>query len=188
MPPALRHLEQKSKEQQVQIADLGSKLNSAWPPRSRSWRAIAPSSSAACARRWGSREDIRIVGDRFVFQSEVLFASGSAEIGHGRPRPARHAGDHADPDHARKSRTTSTGCSASDGHTDKRPITQQPLSIELELSTARAIAVVKYLASKGIPENKLAAARLRRVQPTRSGDSEDAYTKNRRIEFKLDQR
>jgi len=75
-----------------------------------------------------------------------------------------------------------------DGHTDKRPITSSQYASNWELSTARAIAVVKYLASRGIPEDRLAAAGFAEFSPLDPGDSDEAYTKNRRIEFKLDQR
>jgi chemotaxis protein MotB len=135
----------------------------------------------------GDRQDIRIVGDRFVFQSEVLFDSGSADIGQ------------AGRDQLDTLATTLilimneipsdiNWVLRVDGHTDKRPITNSNFASNWELSTARAISVVKYLASKGIPEERLAAAGFAEFSPLDPGDGEDAYTKNRRIEFKLDQR
>jgi chemotaxis protein MotB len=184
---ALDASETKSKEQQVQIADLGSKLNSALASKVEELARYRSEFFGRLREALGDRQDIRIVGDRFVFQSEVLFASGSAEIGD------------AGRDQLDTLATTLILITKEipddinwvlrvDGHTDKRPITSGLYPSNWELSTARAIAVVKYLASKGIPENKLAAAGFAEFSPLDPGDNEDAYTKNRRIEFKLDQR
>jgi chemotaxis protein MotB len=184
---ALEASEQKSKEQQVQIADLGSKLNSALASKVEELARYRSEFFGRLREALGDRQDIRIVGDRFVFQSEVLFASGSAEIGQ------------AGRDQLDTLATTLILITKEipadinwvlrvDGHTDKRPITSGLYPSNWELSTARAIAVVKYLASKGIPEDKLAAAGFAEFSPLDPADNEDAYTKNRRIEFKLDQR
>jgi chemotaxis protein MotB len=184
---ALEASENKSKEQQVQIADLGSKLNSALASKVEELARYRSEFFGRLREALGDRQDIRIVGDRFVFQSEVLFASGSADIGD------------AGRDQLDTLATTLILITKEipedinwvlrvDGHTDKRPITSGLYPSNWELSTARAIAVVKYLASKGIPENKLAAAGFAEFSPLDPGDNEDAYTKNRRIEFKLDQR
>ena len=184
---ALDASEKKSKEQQVQIADLGSKLNSALASKVEELARYRSEFFGRLREALGDRQDIRIVGDRFVFQSEVLFASGSADIGD------------AGRDQLDTLATTLILITKEipddinwvlrvDGHTDKRPITSGLYPSNWELSTARAIAVVKYLASKGIPENKLAAAGFAEFSPLDPGDSDEAYTKNRRIEFKLDQR
>jgi chemotaxis protein MotB len=184
---ALEASAQKSKEQQVQIADLGSKLNSALASKVEELARYRSEFFGRLREALGDRQDIRIVGDRFVFQSEVLFDSGSAEIGQ------------AGRDQLDTLATTLILITKEipddinwvlrvDGHTDKRPITSGLYASNWELSTARAISVVKYLASKGIPENRLAAAGFAEFSPLDPGDSEDAFTKNRRIEFKLDQR
>jgi chemotaxis protein MotB len=184
---ALEASENKSKEQQVQIADLGSKLNSALASKVEELARYRSEFFGRLREALGERQDIRIVGDRFVFQSEVLFASGSAEIGD------------AGRDQLDTLATTLILITKEipedinwvlrvDGHTDKRPITSGLYPSNWELSTARAIAVVKYLASKGIPENKLAAAGFAEFSPLDPGDDDAALTKNRRIEFKLDQR
>ena len=184
---ALELSEQKSKEQQVQIVDLGSKLNAALASKVEELARYRSEFFGRLREALGDRQDIRIVGDRFVFQSEVLFDSGSADIGQ------------AGQEQLDKLATTLiliTGEIPSDinwvlrvdGHTDKRPITSGLYPSNWELSTARAIAVVKYLASRGIPENRLAAAGFAEFSPLDPADNEDAYTKNRRIEFKLDQR
>jgi len=184
---ALNASEQKSKEQQVQIADLGSKLNAALASKVEELARYRSEFFGRLREALGQREDIRIVGDRFVFQSEVLFASGSADIGA------------AGRDQLDTLATTLILITKEipddidwvlriDGHTDKRPITSGLYASNWELSTARAISVLKYLASKGIPENRLAAAGFAEFSPIDSGDSEEALTRNRRIEFKLDQR
>jgi len=184
---ALEASENKSKAQQVQIADLGSKLNSALASKVEELARYRSEFFGRLREALGDRQDIRIVGDRFVFQSEVLFASGSAEIGD------------AGRDQLDTLATTLILITKEipedinwvlrvDGHTDKRPITSGLYPSNWELSTARAIAVVKYLASKGIPENKLAAAGFAEFSPLDPGDDDAALTKNRRIEFKLDQR
>jgi chemotaxis protein MotB len=147
---ALEASENKSKEQQVQIADLGSKLNSALASKVEELARYRSEFFGRLREALGDRQDIRIVGDRFVFQSEVLFASGSAEIGD------------AGRDQLDTLATTLILITKEipedinwvlrvDGHTDKRPITSGLYPSNWELSTARAIAVVKYLASKGIP-------------------------------------
>ena len=186
---ALNASEQKSKEQQVQIADLGSKLNAALASKVEELARYRSEFFGRLREALGQRDDIRIVGDRFVFQSEVLFGSGSADIGQ------------AGRDQLDTLATTLILITKEipedinwvlrvDGHTDKRPITSTSglYPSNWELSTARAIAVVKYLASKGIPENRMAAAGFAEFSPLDNGDNDDAYTKNRRIEFKLDQR
>jgi chemotaxis protein MotB len=184
---ALDASETKSKEQQVQIADLGSKLNSALASKVEELARYRSEFFGRLREALGDRPDIRIVGDRFVFQSEVLFDSGSADIG-----PAGR-------DQLDTLATTLILITKDipddinwvlrvDGHTDKRPIASSNYASNWELSTARAISVVKYLASRGIPENRLAAAGFAEFSPLDPGDSEEALTKNRRIEFKLDQR
>jgi chemotaxis protein MotB len=184
---ALDASEKKSKDQQVQIAELGSKLNAALASKVEELARYRSEFFGRLREALGDRQDIRIVGDRFVFQSEVLFDSGSADIGQ------------AGRDQLDTLATTLILITKEipddinwvlrvDGHTDKRPINSGIYASNWELSTARAIAVVKYLASRGIPESRLAAAGFAEFSPLDNGDSEDAYTKNRRIEFKLDQR
>ena len=101
------------------------------------------------------------MGDRSVFQSEVLFPSGSAEI---------------------------HWILEVDGYTDKRPIASQRFPSNWELSSARATAVVKFLIASGLPPEHLSATGFGEFQPIDPGESETAYAKNRRIELKLTQR
>jgi len=135
----------------------------------------------------GNRPDVTIVGDRFVFQSEVLFAPGSAEL-------ADNAKKQLDPviaglkDIGAKIPSDINWVLRIDGHTDKRPIHTAEFPSNWELSTARAISVVRYAIEQGIPASRLAATGFADNQPISLGDSEEAYRKNRRIELKLTER
>ncbi len=135
----------------------------------------------------GDRPDIRIVGDRFVFQSEVLFAPGSADLG----EDAKHQLDPviaALQEISAKIPPDINWVLQVDGHTDRRPIDNAQFPSNWELSAARAISVVRYAISQGIPPNRLAAAGFADKQPLDPGTSEEAYRRNRRIELKLTER
>ena len=130
---------------------------------------------------------IRIVGDRFVFQSEVLFGSGSATLeAAGRGQMAQLAqtlltiAEDIPPDIPWILRV--------DGHTDRVPIATSQFASNWELSSARAISVVQYLIERGIPPGRLAATGFGEFQPLDARDDEIAYRRNRRIEFKLTER
>jgi chemotaxis protein MotB len=132
----------------------------------------------------GAHPDMRVEGERFVFQSEVLFESGSAEIG--------EAGKRQLVELARSLHIISRDIPSEidwvlrvDGHTDRRPIANADFPSNWELSTARAIAVVRFLIRQGVPPYRLAAAGFGEFQPLDAGDDEIAYRRNRRIEFKL---
>ncbi|MEZ5826584.1 MAG: OmpA family protein [Geminicoccaceae bacterium] len=132
----------------------------------------------------GSREDVRIVGDRFVFQSEVLFASGEAGDRCWWPSalgPARSNTQGA----RERDRSDVPWVLQVDGHTDKRPISTPRFPSNWELSTARAISVARFLIDQGIPSDRVAARGLAEFQPLDNGESEEAYRRNRRIEIKL---
>ena len=72
-----------------------------------------------------------------------------------------------------------------DGHTDRIPINTPEFPSNWELSTARAVAVVRYLADKGVPEGRMAAAGFGEFFPVAEGGSAEALRQNRRIEIKL---
>ena len=135
----------------------------------------------------GDRSDIRIVGDRFVFQSEVLFAPGNAELGD----PAK---TQLDPVIAALKQISAeipkdiNWVLRIDGHTDKRPISNAQFPSNWELSAARAISVVRHMVAQGIPPDRVAAAGFADHQPLDPGDGEEAYRRNRRIELKLTER
>lgn len=185
---ALEISETKSKDQEVQIAELGRRLNTALASKVQELARYRSEFFGRLREILGNRDDIQIVGDRFVFQSEVFFDTASAELGpDGREQLDVLA-------------TTLILLMAEipsdldwvlriDGHTDSRPIRgSRDYPSNWELSTARAVAVVKYLASRGIPPERLAAAGFAEFRPLDAGDSEEAYRKNRRIEIKFDQR
>ncbi|WP_448190560.1 peptidoglycan -binding protein [Azospirillum sp. sgz301742] len=183
---ALNLSEKKSAEQQVQIADLGSRLNQALASKVQELARYRSEFFGRMREALGTRQDIRIVGDRFVFQSDVLFPSGSAELqdaGKKRMADLAHTllelGKSIPPDINWVLRV--------DGHTDIRPITRTFAS-NWELSAARAIAVVKFLIEQGIPAERLVAAGFGEWQPLDQGTSEEALARNRRIEIKFDQR
>ncbi len=134
----------------------------------------------------GNRKDIKIVGDRFVFQSEVLFGSGSADLS--APGEDRLEGlAKTLKDIMTKIPVRVSWVLRVDGHTDKRPIRGRYKS-NWELSAARAISVVKFLIEEGIPARRLVAAGFGEQHPVAKGDSKKAYARNRRIEFKITQR
>ncbi|HVM77484.1 MAG TPA: peptidoglycan -binding protein [Stellaceae bacterium] len=184
---ALDASEQKAKEQEVQIADLGRRLNVALANKVQELATYRSEFFGRLREILGNRPDIRIVGDRFVFQSEVLFPPGSADLSpEAKTELDLLAG--ALKDIAAKIPQEIPWVLRVDGHTDKRPISTPQFPSNWELSTARAIAVTKYLISQGIPPSRLAAAGFGEFQPIDPGEGEDAYRKNRRIEFKLTER
>lgn len=135
----------------------------------------------------GTRPDIRVVGDRFVFQSEVFFDAGQAVLKpEGRGELDKlgaiivDLGREMPPDLPWILRV--------DGHTDNRPIRSAQFPSNWNLSTARAVAVVEYLVSKGIPADRIAATGFGEFQPLDVANNDDAWRRNRRIEFKITER
>lgn len=132
-------------------------------------------------------ENIRVVGDRFLLPSELLFASGSAQLGmSGRQELDKLARVLLDV--VEKIPEDIDWILRIDGHTDRIPINTPAFPSNWELSTARAVAVVRYLAEQGIPEERMAAAGFGEFFPVAEGMSEEALRKNRRIEIKLTDR
>jgi chemotaxis protein MotB len=132
----------------------------------------------------GERQDVRIVGDRFVLPSELLFASGASSVGaegaaqlERLAQTLREVAATIPPDVDWVLRV--------DGHTDRLPVRSGPYTSNWELSAKRAISVVESLARAGIPANRLAATGFGENRPLDPGDDESAYRRNRRIEFKL---
>ena len=134
-----------------------------------------------------NRSDVSIVGDRFVFQSEVLFSKGETEIN---PAGARELNKLAEAIKQLEKEIPSdiAWVLRVDGHTDSDPIHTSLFKSNWELSAARAIAVVKQLVAKGVPPQRLVAAGFGEFQPIADGDSEEAKARNRRIELKLTER
>ncbi len=135
----------------------------------------------------GERSDIRVVGDRFVFQSEVLFDKGSAEVKSEGAFQLKTLAK-ALKDITRNIPKDIKWILRIDGHTDKLAINTAQFPSNWELSSARAIAVVRALAKEGIDPAYMVAAGFGEHQPLAEGSDENAFSRNRRIEFKLDQR
>ncbi|MEZ5864246.1 MAG: peptidoglycan -binding protein [Geminicoccaceae bacterium] len=170
--------------QSATIADLGERLNVALAAQVEELSRFRSDFFGRLRQVLGDRDDVRIVGDRFVFQSEVLFGSGEAEIGpEGRRQLAKLA-------------ATLSAIAAEipdelpwvlqvDGHTDRRPISTARFPSNWELSTARAISVAEFLIEQGIPPERVAARGFAEFQPLDPADTPSAYRRNRRIEIKL---
>jgi chemotaxis protein MotB len=183
----LSYAETKAKADQVQIADLGKRLNLALAGKVEELAQYRSEFFGRLREVLGNRPDIRIVGDRFVFQSEVLFPSGSAELTAG----GRTQIDSLARTLQQIAQQIPPGINwvlRVDGHTDKAPIATPQFPSNWELSTARATAVVKALIEDGIPPERLAAAGFGEYQPLDPANTPLAYQRNRRIELKLDQR
>ena len=184
---ALEASEAKAKEQKVQIVNLGSRLNAALASRVEELARYRSEFFGRLREVLGNRKDVRVEGDRFVFQSEVLFNSGSADlVGEGRDQISRLAGTLKEI--AGRIPKEIDWVLRVDGHTDRIPIHTAQFPSNWELSTARAVAVVKILIGEGLPPYRLAAAGFGEYRPLDTGGSLDALHRNRRIEFKLDNR
>jgi chemotaxis protein MotB len=184
---ALALAETRMREQDIEIEDLGNRLNLAMAEQVLRLMAFRSEFFGRLKQALGDNPDLRIEGDRFVFQSELLFATASADLGdEGRAQVRRLA-------------NTLSEVSARipddldwvlriDGHTDRRPITTAQFPSNWELSTARALAIVQYLVELGIDPRRLAATGFSDNHPLDDRDTELAYARNRRIEIKLTSR
>jgi chemotaxis protein MotB len=184
---ALDASEAKDRESQVKIADLGQRLNVALAKKVQELARYRSDFFGKLREVLGARADFQVVGDRFVFPADVLFDSGSADL---KPEAMPQIDKLAD---ALKQLETQIPSDIAwvlriDGHTDIKPITNVNFPSNWELSSARAISVVRYLIEHGIPANRLAAAGFGEFQPLDAGDSDEALAKNRRIELKLTER
>ena len=181
---ALEASEARDTESRTQIADLGRRLNLALAQRVQDLNRYRSDFFGRLREILEGRADVRVVGDRFVFQSEVLFEPGQADIqAEGTPELDALADailqlqEEIPPDINWVLRI--------DGHTDVRPIRNARFPSNWELSAARAISVAQYLVSRGIPPARLVAAGFGEYAPIDPGTSEEANRRNRRIEFKL---
>ena len=179
--------EERNEEQQTMIVDLGKRLNVALASQVQELANYRSEFFGRLRELIGDRSDIRIVGDRFVFQSEVLFSSGSSELEDGgKVQLLQLASTLRDivptiPDDI-------DWVLRIDGHTDVRPIHTDKFPSNWELSTARATSVLKFMLQAGIPPNRVVAAGFGQYHPLDPRRNEVAFSRNRRIEFKLTQR
>ena len=184
---ALEASEKKDKDAQDRIKDLGSRLNAALARQVQELQRYRSDFFGRLREALKDRRDIRVVGDRFVFQSEVLFPSGQATM----TVEGLQAIDQlatAIVDLERQIPPEIDWALQVDGHTDVRPIASPQFPSNWELSTARAIQVVRYLISRGVPARHLVAAGYGEFQPIEPGASEETLRRNRRIELKLTNR
>ena len=184
---ALAASETAGKDAQTKIADLGSRLNTALAQKVQELSRYRSDFFGRLRQILGARPGIRVVGDRFVFESSVLFESAKADVS---PAGQQSLDDLAAAviDLEREIPPDIPWILRIDGHTDKHPISGGAFKSNWELSAARAIAVVQYLISKGIPPDRLAAAGFGEFQPIDPGEDEQALARNRRIELKLTER
>jgi chemotaxis protein MotB len=184
---ALEASEKKDMEQKAQIASLGNRLNAALASKVQELSRYRSEFFGKLREVLGNNPGIRIVGDRFVFQSEVLFASGSAQLGEEGRRQIVQVAETLKKVAAQFPPNIDWVLQV-DGYTDKRPISTPEFPSNWELSTARAISVVRVLLDQGIPPRRLSAAGFAEFHPLDDRDDEIAYRRNRRIELKLTQR
>ncbi len=185
---ALDATEKRDKESQARIADLGQRLNVALAQRVQELSRYRSEFFGRLRAILGNRPDIRIVGDRFVFQSEVFFDTGKATLDKPEGRAELDALAGALHELEKKIPGEIAWVLRVDGHTDVRPINSPQFRNNWELSAGRAISVVQYLIGKGISPQHLVAAGFGEYQPIDPEKNEEAFTRNRRIELKLTER
>lgn len=184
---SLQAAEERDKEQKAEIANLGKRLNQALASEVARLAVYRSDFFEKLMKALEGRTDVRVVGDRFVFETDVLFDSASAELnpaGEGQLNKIATAirdiaGDIPD---------DINWVIRVDGHTDERNINTEQFPSNWDLSSARAISVVNYFIDQGVPPDRLVAAGFSEYHPIARGSSEAAYSRNRRIELKLTSR
>jgi chemotaxis protein MotB len=185
---ALDASEKRDKEAQNRIADLGQRLNVALAQRVQELSRYRSDFFGRLRVILGNRPDIRIVGDRFVFQSEVFFETAKATLDNPEGRAELDGLATALLELEKKIPGEIPWVLRVDGHTDVRSINSPQFKNNWELSVARAISVVQYLIGKGVSPQRLVAAGFGEFQPIDADKTEEAYSRNRRIELKLTER
>jgi chemotaxis protein MotB len=184
---ALEASEQRDREQKAQIQNLSERLNAALAQEVQKLANVRSVFFERMQAVIGSRTDIRVVGDRFIFESDVLFATGSAQLSAGGRESLAQVAEiilsvmPEIPDDV-------DWIIRVDGHTDRIPINTAAFPSNWHLSSARAINVVNFFEEQGIPSRRLVAAGFGEWNPVDTGRSEEALARNRRIELKLDSR
>jgi len=184
---ALQVSETRDVDSQARIADLGRRLNTALAQRVQELSRYRSDFFGRLREILSSRADIRIVGDRFVFSSEVFFAGGSAEM---TPEGVSEIDKLANAIRELQAQIPPEipWALRVDGHTDRRPIRTAQFPSNWELSASRAISVVRLLIARGIPAERLVAAGFGEFQPIDAAETPDAFARNRRIELRLTDR
>ncbi|MDQ0997104.1 chemotaxis protein MotB [Phyllobacterium ifriqiyense] len=185
---ALNASESRDKESNAKIADLGKRLNVALAQRVQELNRYRSDFFGRLREILSDRENIRIVGDRFVFQSEVLFPSGAAILNPAGSEEMKKLAL-ALIDLQKEIPDDINWVLRVDGHTDDIALSGTgQFKDNWELSSARAISVVKFLIANGVPANRLVAAGFGEFQPLEPGETPEVRAKNRRIELKLTER
>ena len=183
----LAEKDQQAKDDQIAIANLGKSLNNALASRVQELQQFRSEFFGRLRDVLKGRDDVQIVGDRFVFQSEVLFAPGQADIAAtGQQQLSQLAVALADI--AAKIPDDINWVLQVDGHTDNLPVRAGRYADNWDLSTERALSVVRFLVSQGVPAARLAATGYGEFQPLTSSDTAEDRRLNRRIELKITQR
>lgn len=184
---ALELQEEQTAEKSQELEDVSRRLNTLLAERVNQLQQYQSEFFGRLRQILQDNENIRVVGDRFLLPSELLFASGSASLGpSGRQELDKLARVLLDV--VGKIPDDIDWILRIDGHTDRIPISTPAFPSNWELSTARAVAVVRYLAEQGVPQDRMAAAGFGEFFPVADGTSEEALRKNRRIEIKLTDR
>ena len=183
----LAEKEAQAARDKIAIASLGKSLNNALASRVQELQRFRSEFFGRLREVLRGRDDVRIVGDRFVFQSEVLFAQGAASLG---PEGEEKLGQLAVALNqiAAEIPEDIDWILQVEGHTDNLPVRAGRFADNWDLSTERALSVVRFLAESGLPANRLAAAGYGEFQPLDDASSDEARRRNRRIEMKLTQR
>lgn len=185
---ALEASEERDRESQTKIADLGKRLNVALAQRVQELSRYRSDFFGRLREILAQRSDIEVVGDRFVFQSEVLFSTGADQVNEAGKAQLDILAD-AINELEQQIPEEIEWVLRVDGHTDARPLSGTGrLRNNWELSAARAISVVQYLIQQGVAPERLVAAGFGEFQPLEDGSTPEAYARNRRIELKLTQR
>ena len=170
----------------IELGELGDRLNRVLTSELFKLQQYKSEFFGKLSEALGDRDDIQIKGDRFIFQSEILFDSGTAEIQiQGRVALSLIAKTLIDLSDQIPSELN--WILQVDGHTDKVPISTNQFPSNWELSHARALEVVKFFIQQGIPANKLSANGYGEFQPINLGDTIEDLKQNRRIELKITQ-
>ena len=171
----------------IELGELGDRLNRVLTSELFKLQKYKSEFFGQLSETLGQREDIQIKGDRFIFQSEILFESGSADIQAG-GREALSLIAKTLIDLSDKIPTDLNWILQIDGHTDRVPIATAKFPSNWELSHARALEVVKFFIQQGVPTDKLSANGYGEYQPISLGSSPEDLKLNRRIELKITQR
>jgi chemotaxis protein MotB len=183
----LTDAETRNKASEAQIADLGKRLNSALAQRVQELTRYRSEFFGRLRQILSQRSDILVVGDRFVFQAEVLFEKGQAALNPEGETEMLKLAD-ALKQLEREIPEDIAWVLRVDGHTDADPIQSAQFKSNWELSSARAIAVVNFMIANGVQPKHLVAAGFGEFQPIDPGSTEEAKSRNRRIELKLTER